>query len=234
MTTSNDRVRLLLSASLMCARLAELGPEVRRLDAAGVDSLHVDIMDGHFVPNLALNLDFVRAIRPMTRKPIHVHLMTEDPESYLDGAADAGVDLLFFHLEATTMPLRLAAQIEARGIGAGIALNPSTPLPDLPELLSVPNLLVMAVEPGFAGGSRIRSTPARVAALRERGYSGSITVDGSIDEETIPPLWHAGANAFVCGSSGLFTSDEADYLERTNALRATITAPARPIHAGVS
>jgi len=230
----DNRRGALLSASLMCARLAELGVEVERLERAGVDSFHVDVMDGHFVPNIALSLDTVAAIRPLTRLPIHVHLMTETPERYVQPAADGGADVLFFHLEATHAPLRLAAAIEAAGMSPGMALSPHTVLPDLPELLSLPHVLVMSVEPGFAGQGWVASTPSRVARLREQvGVHCVITVDGNVNEQTIPVMWQAGADNFVGGSSGLFTSPDADYIERAEALRASVGATSR-VQGGVT
>lgn len=222
-TARLDRPGPLLSASLMCARLAELGAEVDRLERAGVDSFHIDVMDGHFVPNLALSLSVVGAIRPLTSLPIHVHLMTELPERYVEAAAESGADVVFFHVEATSAPLRLASTIAKRGMAPGIALNPHTALPDLAELLELPHLLVMSVEPGFAGQPFVGSTPERIARLRRRiPADGVITVDGNVNEQTVPAMWIAGADNFVAGSSGLFTAVEADYAERTAALRASV------------
>lgn len=223
--TVGDR-RPQISASLMCARLTELGREVDRLESAGVDSFHVDVMDGHFVPNLALSIDIVSAIRPLTRLPIHLHLMTDAPERYVEPAAAAGVDLVFFHVEATRAPLRLAAMIGSHGMKPGVALNPSTPLPDLAEMLEMPHILVMSVEPGFAGQPLVGSVPERVARLRElMAPSSLITVDGNVNERTMPMMWRAGASNFVSGSSGMFTSPTADYAERIQALRASVSAP---------
>jgi ribulose-phosphate 3-epimerase len=211
----------------MCARLAELGREVERLEAAGLDALHVDVMDAHFVPSLGLSPDVVRAVRPLTRLPIHVHLMVERPDDQVATVAEAGADILFFHLEATRAPVRLARLIVEHGLVPGLALAPATPLPDSPELLALPHLLVMAVEPGFAGQEWLPSTVGRISQLRARaGPDARLHVDGHVDDTTVGGMWLAGGDAFVCGSTGLFTTPTADYAARATALRAAIAATA--------
>ena len=210
----------LIAASLMCARLDRLGEEVVRLDAAGIDAFHIDVMDGHFVPNLALGAATVRAIRPLTTSPIHVHLMVDSPEAYLAELASAGTDVVFFHLEATRHPLRVAASAEARGLTPGLAISPSTPIPELRELLDLPHLMLMAVEPGFAGGAWVPSSEARVRELRTRaGARTQIHVDGHVDAQTVSAWWAAGATWFVGGSTGLFTGPDADFRTGLSVLR---------------
>jgi ribulose-phosphate 3-epimerase len=211
---------VLLSASLMCADQAELGREVERLEAAGVDAYHVDIMDGRFVPNMALTPGTIRAVRSWTRLPIHAHLMVETPEDWLPELAAAGTDVAFIHLESTRHPVRLLAQSEALGMAPGLAINPATPIPDLPELLETPELLVMAVEPGFAGGAWLPSSVDRVRHLRAAATTSRIHVDGHVNRATLAVMWAAGATGFVCGTSGLFTGPKADYAAELAGLRA--------------
>lgn len=209
-----------IAASLMCAQLDRLGDEVARLDAAGIDAFHIDVMDGHFVPNLALSAATVRAIRPLSLSPIHVHLMVETPEVYLAELSAAGADIVFFHLEATRYPLRVAASLASHGLTPGLAINPSTPLPELREVLDLPHLMVMAVEPGFAGGSWVPSTESRIRDLRARASARTqVHVDGHVDPGTVARSWAAGATWFVGGSSGLFTSRDADFDAELASLR---------------
>jgi ribulose-phosphate 3-epimerase len=226
--------RLHLSASLMCARLDALGDEVEALEAAGIDGFHLDVMDGHFVPNLALSVDTVAAVRARTSLPLEVHLMVAHPGRYLDALADARADLVFFHLETGDAPRTTAAIIE-RGMAAGIAVGPRTPLPRPSEVGPVGDVLVMAVEPGFAGGAWREETPGRVLdASRSFGAGTRIHVDGHADTETGPRSLLAGATGFVCGSSGLFGSDlPGHYAERLAALRAALVRGQRPAAVGV-
>lgn len=212
-----------LAASLMCARLTELGAEVGRLEDAGIDAWHVDIMDAHFVPNLALSPDIVRAIRPLTALPIHAHLMVEAPDDQFAALAQAGTDVVFFHLESTRHPVRTAHRIAERGMRPGLAINPTTPLPDAQELLGLPHLLVMAVEPGFAGQAWVPSSVDRVRRLRAVAGEGTqIHVDGHVDVATLGAMYQAGATGFVCGTSGLFTGPDADYAAELARLRAVV------------
>lgn len=214
-----------LSASLMCARLHELGREVDRLVEAGIDSFHVDLMDGHFVPNLALSPDIVRALRPLTSLPIHIHLMVEQPDLYVEPLAEAGADLVFFHVEATRYPLRLASRMAAAELTPGIAVSAPTPLPELPELLGLGHILVMAVEPGFAGQQWIPSTVDRIRHIRGLvGERTRVVVDGHVAVETVPQMRGAGCDTFVCGTSGLFTGQPQDYGRRVEDLRLAISA----------
>jgi ribulose-phosphate 3-epimerase len=193
------------SASLMCARLDRLGEEVTALVEAGIDSFHIDVMDGHFVPNLALTADVVAAIRPLTQLPLEVHLMVEEPGAYVDSMAAAGCDAFIFHMEATRYPRRLMGQVRAGGMRPGVALNPATPVAVLETVADVDLVQVMSVEPGFAGQDWIASSPARVRAIRELcGPRTSILVDGHIDPKTAPLLASAGADAFVCGTGSVF------------------------------
>jgi ribulose-phosphate 3-epimerase len=193
------------SASLMCARLDRLGEEVLALADAGIDSFHIDVMDGHFVPNLALTADVVSAIRPLTDLPLEVHLMVEEPGAFVEPMAAAGCDALIFHMEATRYPRRLMGRVRSGGMRAGVALNPATPVATLESVADIDLVQVMSVEPGFAGQEWVASSPARVRAVRELcGPQTTISVDGHIDLTTAPLLAAAGADAFVCGTGSVF------------------------------
>jgi len=217
-----------LSASLMCARLDRLADEVGRLERAGVDAFHLDVMDGHFVPNLALSPDVIGAVRPLTGLPFEVHLMVDDPGRYLPALQGAGANLIFFHVETSRYALRLRDEIEAAGMRAGAAFSVGTPLPELPELYELEDLLVMAVEPGFAAQQWIPSTTGRVARVRGLASPSSrITVDGGIGPDTIGHLRRAGADSFVCGSTGLFRADATDYATALDELRQRLIAAER-------
>jgi ribulose-phosphate 3-epimerase len=219
---------LLLSASLMCADQAELAREVERLEVAGVDAYHVDIMDGRFVRNLAMAPGSIRALRSRTRLPIHAHLMVETPEDWLSELASAGTDVAFIHVESTRHPVRVLRQIETLHMTPGLAISPATPIPDLPELLETPELLVMAVEPGFAGGAWLPSSVDRVRRLRAAAATASrIHVDGHVNRATLAVMSAAGATGFVCGTSGLFTGPTANYAAELAALRAAFRPSAR-------
>jgi ribulose-phosphate 3-epimerase len=201
----------------MCARLDALGDEVEALDAAGIDAFHLDVMDGHFVPNLALSVSTVAAVRGRTRRPLEVHLMVESPERYVDGLAAAGADLVFFHPEATAAPVSTARAIGACGMRAGLALGPGSGWLEL--LAPVAEVLVMGVVPGFAGGAWLADTPERIAAAALRFPGRRIHLDGHVDAGTARAGMEAGASAFVCGTRSLFTGVDRDYGSRLRALR---------------
>ena len=151
---------------MMCAHLDELGVELQRLERAGIDSLHFDIMDGHFVPNLALACSSLAALRPLTRRPFTAHFMVDNPEDYVNEAAAAGADTFVFHIEACRYPRRLARAIASAGMVPGVAISPSTAITTLETVADIPCVLVMNVEPGFAGADLIAISPARVRAVR--------------------------------------------------------------------
>jgi ribulose-phosphate 3-epimerase len=154
--------------------------------------------------------------------------MTERPEDRVDEFATAGADVVFFHLEATPSPIRLRRRIERLGMIPGLAIGPTTPLPEVPELLAFPELLLMTVEPGYSGQEWLPSSVHRIERLRGRMPSDArLTVDGHVNERTIRAMAHAGADAFVAGSTGLFTSPSADYGARASALRAAIAESGR-------
>jgi ribulose-phosphate 3-epimerase len=208
--SSERAARERLSPSVMCARLAELGEEIRRLEAAGVGSLHFDVMDGYFVPNLALSPDIIRSLREQSALPFHVHAMVEEPERYVEDLRQAGTDTLLFHVEASAYPHRLIKSIRGAGMIPGVAINPVTPIEYLESLLPLPYVLVMTVEPGFAGGDYIEGSPARVRSIRRLcGDETRIIVDGHINVETAADLAAAGADVFVGGTGSIFNRSDA-------------------------
>src|SRR5690554_4382261 len=163
-----------VSASLMCANPLNIERDVRELDAAGIDFWHMDIMDGVYVPNLALNFDTIKAVRQISQVPIDTHLMVQSPADYLEMCADAGVDYLSFHIEQVPFPHRLIQRIKDLGMKVGVAINPATDLDFLPYIIDkLDYVLVMTVEPGFAGQRFIGNTLPKIAAIRalaeERG-----------------------------------------------------------------
>ena len=195
-----------LAPSILSADFARLGEQVREAEAAGADWIHVDVMDGHFVPNLTIGPLIVRALRPVTRLPLDVHLMIEQPERYLADFAAAGADGLTVHVETCPHLHRTIQQIRELGVRAGVALNPATPLTSLePILPDVDLVLVMSVNPGFGGQSYIPGSTARIARLRamlnDIGSAAELEVDGGINPATIGGAVQAGATVLVAGSA---------------------------------
>lgn len=201
--------RELIAASLMCADFLHLADDLAELEAAGIDSLHLDVMDGHFVPNFTLGLDLIRQVKTATRLPLEAHLMISQPEVYGPAFAAAGCGLVTVHIEACASPFRTLGGLKAAGTKVGIALNPATPVVAIEPLLDqVDRVTVMTVEPGFAGQ---RLIPAALTKIREikalrddRGLAFRIEVDGNVGPATIPSLIGAGAEVLVGGTSGLF------------------------------
>ena len=179
---------------------------------AGADWIHVDVMDGHFVPNLTIGAPVVRSLRPATSLTLDVHLMIEEPGRYLDDFLDAGADWVTFHIEAEPDPDPLLARIHEAGRRGGLALRPGTPVESvLPHVPSCDMVLVMTVEPGFGGQSFMEAPLAKIPPLREAaagaGRELHVEVDGGIDLSTLPRAREAGANVFVAGSA-IFSSDD--------------------------
>lgn len=203
---------ILLSASLACADWLHLERDLRALEQAGVDWLHIDVMDGLFVPNFALNLDIMRAARRVCALPLDVHLMIERPERYLEHFAEAGAALLVVHQEATPHLQRALAQARALGCKAGVALNPATPLQTLDYVWEdLDLLLVMTVNPGFYGQRLVPATLRKITEARDllaaRGLAVDIQVDGNVSLENAAAMVRAGANVLVGGTSSLFRRD---------------------------
>ena len=195
-----------IAPSILSADFARLGEELRALDAAGADYIHVDVMDGHFVPNLTIGPAVVKALRPHSKLPFDVHLMISPADGFLDAFAAAGADILTVHPEAGPHVHRTVQRIKALGLKAGVSLNPGTPAKMLDYLLDEVDLvLVMSVNPGFGGQSFIASQLKKIAAIRKMidatGRTIDLEVDGGIDGVTAPQAIAAGADVLVAGTA---------------------------------
>jgi ribulose-phosphate 3-epimerase len=195
-----------IAPSILSADFAALGAELRRVDRAGADWIHVDVMDGHFVPNLTIGPEVIRAIRKTTALPFDVHLMIERPELSLVQYAEAGADRIGVHVETCPHLHRTIQQIHGLGKKACVVLNPATPAVAVePVLAEVDQVLVMSVNPGFGGQQFIPGVLAKVRQLRqwivERGLAVDLEIDGGVNRETIAAAARAGVNAFVAGNA---------------------------------
>lgn len=202
-----------LGPSLMCTDLGRVEEEIRELDQAGVDFYHLDIMDGQFAPNFALSPDFVKKVRKLTTTTLDVHLMVENPERYIDVFIDSGADMLSVHAEATHNLQSILAHIQSRGVKAGVAINPATPLDVLDYVYDVTDyVVVMTVNPGFAGQQFIPATYEKIKRLHKKitdlNLDISIQVDGNIGAATIPQCIENGANLFVGGTSAVYSPEK--------------------------
>jgi ribulose-phosphate 3-epimerase len=216
-----------ISASILNADFGRLGEEVRRADAGGVDSIHLDVMDGHFVRNITMGPVVVEAVRPHSELPFHSHLMISRPLQYVEAFAEAGSDVVIFHLEADDDPLATIDAIRAAGRQAGLALNPETPAEAAhPFLDRIDMLLVMTVNPGWGGQPFMTEVLPKLAALRReaeaRGLDLPIGVDGGVNLETIGPAHAAGGDVLVTGKA--LYENEGDLRPVVAALRAAALA----------
>jgi ribulose-phosphate 3-epimerase len=206
--------RIEIAPSILAANFTNLGDEIRTVEEAGADVIHVDIMDGHFVPNLSLGIPVVASLRKATRLPLDVHLMIEQPELYIEEFIRAGASRVLVHQEATAHLDRALAMIRELGAEAGAVINPATPVGMLSEVLDkVDTILVMTVNPGFGGQKFIPNSYQKIRQLNQirARYNASfrIEVDGGVEPDNAAELAQAGANTFVAGTSIFHTADPA-------------------------
>jgi len=214
---------MIIAPSILSADFARLGEEVRAIDAAGADWVHIDVMDGHFVPNLTIGPGVVKALRPHSAKPFDVHLMISPVDPFLDAFAEAGADIITVHPEAGPHLHRTVQRINALGKKAGVSLNPATPAKALDYVLEEIDLvLVMSVNPGFGGqkfiSSQLRKIEALAKKIDKKGLDVTLEVDGGIDADTARQAIDAGATALVAGTAA-FRGGPDHYAANIRALR---------------
>ena len=217
--------RVKISPSILAADFASLGEEVTAICEAGCDYVHVDVMDGHFVPNLTIGPGVVKAIKPHASKPLDVHLMISPVDAFIDLFAEAGADIITFHPEAGPHPHRTVQAIKAAGCKAGVSLNPATPIAALEELIEdIDLILVMSVNPGFGGQKFIKTQLEKIRRIRDlitvAGREIELEVDGGVNSENAEEIIIAGADVLVAGTA-VFQNGRQAYADNIKALRPT-------------
>ncbi len=215
--------RTLIAPSILAADFSKLGEEVRAAEAAGADMIHVDVMDGHFVPNISIGPTVVKSIRPHSKLPFDVHLMIAPVDLFIQQFRDAGADIITVHPEAGPHVHRTLQAIRATGAKAGVSLNPGTPVEVVDPIIDLVDLiLVMSVNPGFGGQSFIETALPKVERLRKRidatGRDIILEVDGGVNAKTAPRVIDAGATALVAGTA-VYGGDPTKYAENIRAVR---------------
>jgi len=224
-------VSVLIAPSILSADFAALGEAIAAAERGGADVIHVDVMDGHFVPNISIGIPVVRSLRRVAHVPLDVHLMITDPDRYLEAFAEAGAAMISVHVEVLPHLHRTVQAIQALGLQAGVALNPATPLAALEQIAGdVDHVLVMSVNPGFGGQTFIPRSESKVrevrALLDRAGSRASIAIDGGIDHQNVARVVAAGARVIVAGSAIFHASDpERATRDLKVAARAGLSAP---------
>jgi ribulose-phosphate 3-epimerase len=218
----NSMQEFMIAPSILSADFSRLGEEIKAVEKGGADIIHVDVMDGHFVPNITIGPPVVASVRKITDLPLDVHLMISDADSYIDSFAQAGADWITVHVEACPHLHRTIGRIKELGKKAGAVLNPATPLISLDEILAdIDLVMLMSVNPGFGGQSFIRSSLKKIEKLRkmikERGLEVGIEIDGGVSPATIGDIAAAGANIFVAGSAVFGEQDYAGVIREMKA-----------------
>jgi len=208
-----------IAPSILSANFAKLGEEIKEVEMAGADYVHVDVMDGHFVPNITIGPLIVEAIKPITNLPLDVHLMIENPDQYIEPFANAGSSIITVHAEAATHLHRTIHLIKSYGVKVGVSINPATPVSIIePILHDIDLALVMTVNPGFGGQSFIHETVSKIARLnelrKENQYTYEIEVDGGVNVDTAKICTDAGADVLVAGSAIFNQANRHEALEK--------------------
>jgi ribulose-phosphate 3-epimerase len=210
-----------IAPSILSANFAKLGEEIRAVEQGGADYIHIDVMDGHFVPNITIGPLIVEAIRPITELPLDVHLMIENPDQYIEAFANAGANYITVHVESCRHLHRTIHHIKSFGIKAGVVLNPATPVETIQHILGdIDMVLLMSVNPGFGGQKFIPEILSKISKVREmadtKGLSIEIEIDGGVNPETAKLCIEAGANVLVAGSA---IYNQEDYAKAISSLR---------------